>query len=145
MDFLAAAFSSVLSIIFFCMIVAGVLKLFQVATTLGEIKDLLQKQHVPGGYIVPEASPASPYVSALAYKGPDSDAVPSALVSSHTPTSTPWVSSSVTTPHSGFSPDPPLSGEAMLRALDLEMRLEEAGPTPHFVDTTSVPVDHHDK
>ena len=43
MDFLSAAFSSILSIIAFCLFVAGVLKLFQIATTLGEIKDALHQ------------------------------------------------------------------------------------------------------
>ena len=43
MDFLSAAFSSILSIIAFCLFVAGVLKLFQIANTLGEIKDALHQ------------------------------------------------------------------------------------------------------
>jgi hypothetical protein len=39
--FFAAAVGNVMSIIFFCLFAAGVLKLFQIHTTLGELKDLL--------------------------------------------------------------------------------------------------------
>jgi hypothetical protein len=41
MDFLGAALSSLASIFFFTLVGAGVVKTFQIATTLTEIKDLL--------------------------------------------------------------------------------------------------------
>jgi len=41
MEFLGAALSSVASMLFLTMVVAGVYKLFQVATLLSEMKDLL--------------------------------------------------------------------------------------------------------
>lgn len=42
MEFAAAAISNVVGIVVLCLFAAGVMKLFQIATTLTEIKDLLQ-------------------------------------------------------------------------------------------------------
>ena len=41
MDFLGAALSSVASILFLCLVAVGVAKVFQIAGTLSEIKELL--------------------------------------------------------------------------------------------------------
>ncbi len=41
MDFAGAALSSVASILFLTLVIAGVAKIFQMATSLSEIKDLL--------------------------------------------------------------------------------------------------------
>ena len=44
MDFLRALLGDVISIAAYCALFAGIHKLFQIATTLGEIKEVLQSQ-----------------------------------------------------------------------------------------------------
>ncbi|MEP7354244.1 MAG: hypothetical protein ABI824_13530 [Acidobacteriota bacterium] len=146
MDFFAAVSSSFISIIFFCMVIAGVLKLFQVATLLGEIKDVLLKQHLLSSVSTP--SPAYERTSQ-----------PSATPWTAAPQASSWQPSS-STPDEPFpqvirepayvaqplypqeavpaSLDEKMSGEAMLRALDMEMRAEEARLGPSVIDTTIV-------
>ena len=61
MDFLGAALSSVASILFLTMVVAGVYKLFQVASLLSDTKDLLadiKRNTNPHSLAVPMSSPA---------------------------------------------------------------------------------------
>ena len=66
MDIVQVAFSNLVIIIVFCMIAAGVLKVFQVATSLTEIKDLLTdiKRNAQAGGAAAAAVPAPiPYSS----------------------------------------------------------------------------------
>lgn len=59
MDFFAAIISNIMGIVTLCLFVAGVMKVFQIATTLTEIKDLLQKrQHEQPAAPAPIASTA---------------------------------------------------------------------------------------
>jgi hypothetical protein len=59
MDFVGAALSSITSLLFLTMVLAGVIKLFQVATLLSEMKDLLLdiKRNTSGH--VPPTPPSS--------------------------------------------------------------------------------------
>lgn len=57
MEFFAAIVSNIMGIVTLCLFVAGVMKVFQIATTLNDIKDLLQKR--PREDAVPAAPIAS--------------------------------------------------------------------------------------
>jgi hypothetical protein len=52
-DFVGAAVSNIVGIVTLCLFVAGVMKIFQMATTLNEIKDLLQRERREERPIVP--------------------------------------------------------------------------------------------
>jgi hypothetical protein len=60
LDFLQAALGSIVSITAFALLVAGVLKTFQIATDLGEIKDLLRDiKRNTQDYSAPASKPVS--------------------------------------------------------------------------------------
>ena len=95
MEFLAAGLSSLLSVFVLALFAAGIMKLFQIHTTLGEIKDELKKSH-------PMPSFAAPAFS----RAPDAKA-----------------------PVAPIAPDELHSlgsGDDMLRALDAQMKWDEA-------------------
>ncbi|MEO8099560.1 MAG: hypothetical protein ABI811_17815 [Acidobacteriota bacterium] len=98
MDFAAAAFSSIVSITAFVLFAAGVLKLFQIHTSLGEIRELLQGIRAQGG-----VGSAVPRVANI----------PSSYAPSRAPEP---IQAGLDT----------RSGEEMLRALDAQMHMEEA-------------------
>jgi hypothetical protein len=111
MDMMAAGVGMLLNLFFLGMLVAAVMKLFQVHTTLTEIKDLLAK--APAPVYVPPAHTPQVYAQPV-YAQPAAQPV-----------------SPQTTLRMPPQPAAPIvgdarSGEEMLRELDAQMRIEEA-------------------
>jgi hypothetical protein len=115
MDLLVVGLSGLLNILMMIAFVAIVLKLFQVQTTLEEIKELLRT----GGRATVALAAQTETAAPVSYR----------------PAPTP------------VPPPPPIanplalhemgSGEAMLRALDAELHLEEASRTPESIEPRS--------
>lgn len=97
-----AGFGALVNAFFIALVVAAVMKLFQIHTLLGEIKDQLAK----GPSYMPVVAPQAPVYQA--YNAPQAYSVPVAPVAA--------------APVVGDT----RSGEEMLRELDAQMMLEEA-------------------
>ena len=101
MDIASAAINALLSVAAFVMFMGGVLKLFQILTALGEIKEILQAIRASGSVL------AAPKVAPPAY-------------------SAPAASFPLTSEPASALPLHGRSGEEMLRELDAQMRFDEA-------------------
>ena len=113
MEFFAEGLSALMGVFSVAMVLAGVMKLFQIHTALTEIKEVLQSGSRPTAapitstYAAPQAArTAAPVTPAQTQAAPTNDTLYSMG-----------------------------SGEAMLRALDLQMKAEDGDAlTPEVVD-----------
>jgi hypothetical protein len=122
MEFLADGLSAMATLFAVAMVLAGVMKLFQIHTTLNEIKDALQNGARPVAASAPVTMPVAAPVQQPVYApmGPVSKTAPAA------PAQAPVAHAELYAMG---------SGEAMLRALDLQMKAEDGNAlTPEVVD-----------
>jgi hypothetical protein len=107
MDFVAAGLSSLITVFMLALFMAGVMKLFQIHTTLTEIKDALKATPVaPRASVAPVATYAAPSPAASPAPAP---APPLALHEMQ-------------------------SGEEMLRALDAQIHMEDRARNPEVIE-----------
>jgi len=71
MEMMGAAFANVINIVIFALMVAGVMKIFQVATTLNEIKDVLKDVRRENQIIAPPVASSPSAMHAAAMQDPD--------------------------------------------------------------------------
>jgi hypothetical protein len=128
MEFLADGLSAIATLFSVAMVLAGVMKLFQIHTALTEIKDVLQNGARPAAMPQPVAYAPAPQPAYT--PAPQQTYAPMGPVSK-TPPAAPPPQAAV--PHAELYAMG--SGEAMLRALDLQMKAEDGpGLTPEVVD-----------
>lgn len=117
MEFLSDGLSAVATLFAVAMVLAGVMKLFQIHTTLVEIKDALNTGARPVAAVAPVMNSV---MSAPVMANPMASPMQSAPV--HAPAATANLYSMG-------------SGEDMLRALDAQMKAEEAQAlTPEIIE-----------
>jgi hypothetical protein len=125
MEFLADGLSAMATMFAVAMVLAGVMKLFQIHTALTEIKDALQNGARPVAASAPVAMPVATPVQQPVYAamGPVAKTAPA-------PAAAPAAQAAAHAELYAMG-----SGEAMLRALDLQMKAEEGEAlTPEVVE-----------
>lgn len=128
MEFLANGLSAMATLFGVAMVLAGVMKLFQIHTTLMEIKDALNAGARPA---VVGSPMMAPVMQAPVMSNPASRVTSVPVAPMSTPTQAAPVQAPPETAHL-YSMG---SGEEMLRALDAQMRAEESQAlTPEIVD-----------